>query len=240
MLSLAALILSAALSEQHVRVRAYGCDYAGTTKATIFAQNRHLFQDAHREMIVPAIVTADGSVQFEFTLPPGPFIISYHVDGGTSCSSGGEGLTILPGHDRNVVTSMYQFPKGIIGFVSDWHARKFFAGTIPASNGISVSIVVSNTEGCPDNSVPEHAATIDGGAYYAGYVRGKHTFLKLRSSAFDVLYIALVDAPNMNTYDQYVVRDISLADLRILTTHEPNTFSQCIREPSGLSSGFTI
>ncbi|PZR59106.1 MAG: hypothetical protein DLM50_01760 [Candidatus Meridianibacter frigidus] len=230
------------MKEQRVHARAYGCDYVGTKTATIFAQNRRLFGDAGREIVVPAVVSADHSVQFDFTLPPGPFSISYEVDGESWCNSAGEGLTIIPGHDRSIVTSMGQNPKakgGIIGYVRDWHHHKFFAGTIP-NIGLSVSIVAADADGCPDNSAPENAATIDGGAYYVGYVHGKHTFLKLRSSAFDVLYIVLVDAPNMGAYDQFVVRNITLGDLRLLATHGPNVGSQCIREPSGLSSGFTI
>ncbi|MDP9018957.1 MAG: hypothetical protein M3N19_11645 [Candidatus Eremiobacteraeota bacterium] len=240
MLSLATFAFVAALSqmgEQTVHVKAYGCNFNGSEAVSVLAQNDRLLHE-RRRMRVPATVETDHSLQFTLRLPPGSFDIKFESQGEHKCESGGEGLTILPGHDRHIVTSLRQLsehPKEL-AWVRDWHEGKFFAGTL-LGPGLSVSIVAIDRAGCPNSTDPEHAATIDGDAYYAGYISGKHTFLKLRSSGFDVLYIALTDASNMNSYHQYLVRDVTLDDIRTLTTHETSD-NQCIATPTGASSDF--
>jgi len=229
----AAIAASAALTanNQTVTARAYGCDFTGAASISIFVQNERIFGSAGNEIVVPATVLADHSLQFVFQLPPGPFDISYSV--GKTCYSGGGGLIVLPGHDRHVVLWMYPSL-----FVTDWHNRRFFAGTLPPF-GLSVSVVIMNQDGCPSSSSPETAAAIDDGAYYVSYLSGRHAFLKLRSASLDgALYIALTDASSLNPNNQLVVRNITIDDVRALTTHKLNDYERCIPEPSGVSSPF--
>lgn len=221
----------ATVTEQRVEVLAYGCPFTGAKTVTISMQNRKLFGSALRDVRVPASLTSDGALHFEFRVPPAPVEIYYSVDG-QKCMSGGGGLVVLPGHDRRIVVSM--FPELA---VSDWHARKFFAGTLPRFV-VSVSVVATMTDACPDDTAPETAASIDGGAYYAGYVYGRHTFLKIRSSLFDTLYIRLPDASPVESNNQYVRRDVTAEDLRTLATHGLNQDAQCVRSPSGASMRF--
>lgn len=231
----AAVVMSAALAanEQHVTVLAYGCDFTSTKTITVFEYNKKLLGGAGRRIQVPVVVTADQGIQFGFTLPPGPFTVGYSVDS-QKCGSSTEGLVVLPGHDRHIVVSLWP---GI--FVRDWHDRKFFAGTIPAV-GLAVSVVTSESTDCPTAKSPEYAATIDDGAYYVGHAWGTHAFLKLRSAAFDVLYIALPDALRVKGNDEYVVRDITTEDLRKLTTHDLNQDERCSKLPSGSSTLFDM
>jgi hypothetical protein len=231
----AVVLLSAAANAQPVLPRvyvwAYGCPFAGAKTVTVFTQNAHLFGPTGRRIHVPATVTADNALEFIVTVPPGPMDIDFSVDG-ENCTSGGGGLVVLPGHDRHVVFSMQPSL-----FVTDWHARKFFAGTLPGFP-VSVSVVASQTSSCPDGSLAAMPATIDNGAYYVGYVHGLHTFLKIRSAGSDTLYIALPDASPVDSDNQYVRRDISLDDLRTLTKHSLNRDQQCIISPSGASTRF--
>ncbi|HME82774.1 MAG TPA: hypothetical protein VKF82_11990 [Candidatus Eremiobacteraceae bacterium] len=246
MFSVAALLLAALLTkEQLVQARGYGCNFAGAKTVAILAQNQTLFGPRGREIDVPATVSPDGGLRFQFTLPPGSFDIAYWVRG-LGCDSGGGGITILPGYDRRILVSMFSYPPhpkdnpnvDNLGTIMDWHNRKFFSGTLPAVD-LSVSVVVSASGDCPDETAPEYAAAIDGDAYYVGYVSaisGKHTFLKLRND-FDTAYFALPDATPAGSNDQYVIRNITVDDLRVLGTHSRNG-GQCIRTPSGLSSTF--
>ena len=234
MLGLATAALSAALlQEQHVSARAYGCDFSGAKSVAILVQNHTLFGDDGREVAVPATLSSGKALEFEFTLPPGAFSIDYFVPG-LRCDNGGGGITILPGHNRRIFVQMIQGSGDVIAHITDWHNRKFFSGTLPA--GVSVSVVASQDSDCPGETAPEYAATIDGDAYYVEYVHGRHTFLKLRN-AFKTLYLALPDASSPDLDDQYVVRNITNDDLRLLATHEPSV--QCVREPSGSSSPFS-
>lgn len=221
------------VGEQRVTVRAYGCDFTRTRTATVFAYNGVLLGEGGRKVQVPVVVTSDKGMTFEFALPPGPFRVSYDADG-QECSSGEEGLIILPGHERHLVVSM--FP-GV--FMRDWHGRKFFAGTIPLI-GLAVSVVLSESGDCPTAKSPETAATIDEGAYYIGHLHGSHTFLKLRSAGNDVLYVALPDASPVESNDEFVVRNITFSDLRELTTHGLNSYVGCVKLPSGSSSRFDL
>lgn len=242
MFNLAALVLVALLTkEQHVQAIAYGCDFTGAKTVAVLAQNRTLFGPGGREIDVPATISSDGGLQFQFTLPPGSFDIAYRVTG-LRCDTGGGGITILAGSDRRILVSTFSYPPhpednpniDNLGTVMDWHNRKFFSGTVPAV-GLSVSVVVSASGDCPDESAPEYAAAIDADAYYVGYVSGKHTFLKLRND-FGIAYFALPDATPVNSNDQYVIRNITVDDLRVLSP--PNWNGQCVRTPSGLSSTF--
>lgn len=223
--------VSATPNEQHVSALAYGCPFAGAKSVTITMYNRTLFGLGLHEVHVPATLTPNGGLRFEFLAPAAPIDIDYSVDG-QNCMNGGGGLVVLPGHDRHVVVSMVPLPG-----VRDWHGRKFFAGTLP-SFPVSVSVVATKTNDCPNNSMPEMAATIDGGAYYIGYVYGPHTFLKLRSSLFDTLYIRLPDASPVESNSEYVRRDITEDDVRTLTTHGLNQEEQCILTPSGTAIRF--
>lgn len=222
---------TATAAEQQVDVLAFGCTFAGAKSVTISIEVRTTVGLTPRLVKVPATLTPSGALRFEFRVPPGPMAIDYSVDG-QECMNGGGGLVVLPGRDRRIVVSM------IPGLhVRDWHARKFFAGTIPAFP-ISISVVAMKSDACPDDSAPETAATIEGGAYYIGYVYGLHSFLKLRSSLFDTLYIRLPDASPVDSNDQYVRRDITESDLRMLATHGPNQEAECVQTPSGTSTRF--
>jgi hypothetical protein len=223
--------VSAAPNEQHVSALAYGCAFTGAKSVTITMYNRMLFGLALHKVHVPATLTPNGGLRFEFLAPAAPIAIDYSVDG-QDCQNGGGGLVVLPGYDRHVVVSMV--PQLA---VRDWHGRKFFAGTLP-SFPVSVSVVATKANACPDDSMPEMAATIDGGAYYVAYVYGPHTFLKLRSSMFDTLYIRLPDASPVDSNSEYVRRDITEDDVRTLTTHGLNQEERCSVIPSGTAIRF--
>ncbi|HLY01141.1 MAG TPA: hypothetical protein VKR56_01445 [Candidatus Cybelea sp.] len=224
-------IAFASPTEQRVSVSAYGCPFTGAKTVAISMQNTSLFGLEGRTVHVPVVVTPGGALHFEFRAPPGPIYIDYSIDG-QWCTDGGEGLVVLPGHDRNILIAMY--PKLN---VRDWHARKFVAGVLPGVP-VGVSVVVSDSPDCPSDESPAIAATIDGGAYYAGYAYGRHLFLKLVSAGFDRLYIALPDAVPVESNDEYVRRDITAVDLRRLTVHGTNQAVQRVQSPSGSSTRF--
>ena len=146
--------------------------------------------------------------------------------------NGGGGLIVLPNHDRHILIWMWPGR-----FVSDWHSRKFVAGTIP-NIPIAISLVESDSGECPNQDMPETAATIDGDAYYVGYAYGRHMFLKLKS-AVETLYIALPDATPADSNNQYVRRDLTKQDVRMLVTHSLNQAVQCVKTPSGISARFS-
>ena len=218
-------------ADQLVNVVAYGCAFDGAATVTVLLQNRPLFGPRGKELHVPGTIAADGGLTFSFRAPAGPLNWFFFWDS-KKCQNVGGGLIVLPGHDRHVVTSV-QTPMAI----ADWHAAKFVAGTMP-SVPVGVSVVTSESGDCPDESAPAEPATIDGGAYYAGYMRGKHLFLELRSAGFERLYIALPDATPAESHDQFVRRDITQDNLKLLTTHALNHDVQCIKEPSGTSTRF--
>jgi hypothetical protein len=237
MLFAAAMAIGFTQTQQRVNVWAYGCDFSTTRAVQIFAQNRMLFGAGGRTITANAHSGENGRLTFSFTLPAGSFYMSYTAIG-QKCGSSGEGLTILPAHNRHIVVSMQP---GM--WARDWHARRFFAGTLP-DVGLAVSVVVSTNANCPIDEdmhnapAREYPATIDGNAYYVGYVSGTHAFLRIRSAAFDVLYLALPDeaAPRYN--DQYVIRNITENDLRRLATHTNPNRPECVLVPSGVSAGF--
>jgi hypothetical protein len=235
MLTLAVLSVVASLtvSEQHVSVRAYGCDFSNATGVDVVAENKRLFAMGIREVKVPVSVSRDGSLLFKFELPPGAFDISYNTVG-SKCASGGEGLVVLAGRDRHVTTSMVPYEG--IGVVRDWHNREFFAGTVPP--GVSVSVVQSTSSDCPDETARQFAAAIDDGAYYVGYVYGPHNFLEIRSWGFDVLDLAMPDPTPVGSHDELVIRNISVDDLRSLAAHKINENRRCIKTPTGVASPF--
>ena len=61
-------------------------------------------------------------------LAPRPIYVGTIPVDGQKCTSGGGGLVVLPSHNRQILISMLT---GL--FVTDWHARKFVAGTIPSA-----------------------------------------------------------------------------------------------------------
>lgn len=238
MLPTAALV-AALVSEQRVSAWAYGCNFAATKTVTVFAQNQSLFGAKGRTATVGAQADSHGRLHFIFTLPPGSFRILYMADG-QRCSSGGEGLAILRGHDRRIVVSMLP---GM--WIMDWHARRFFAGALP-SVGLAVSVVMARSSECPtdedvhDSATREYPAVIDGGAYYVGYASGLHAFLRVRSAGFEVLYLALPDEPLPRQNNQYVVRDITSDDLKRLAAPANPNRPVCVMEPSGSSTRFNL
>jgi hypothetical protein len=216
---------------QTVTAWAYGCSFLGAKTVAVELYNRPLLGLTGREMHVPATLLSDGALEFTFRVPAGSFDIDYSVDG-QRCMNGGGGLIVLPGHDRRLVVSM---TPGL--HVRDWHARKFVAGTLPLFP-VSVSVVATNTDACPNDAAPETAATVDGAAYYVGYLYGLHMFLKIRSSLFDTLYIRLPDASPVDSNNEYVRKDITERDLQLLTKHGLNEEAQCILTPSGTAVPF--
>ncbi|MBV8281186.1 MAG: hypothetical protein JO347_03875 [Candidatus Eremiobacteraeota bacterium] len=244
MLNIAAIIITTALvPEQQVHATAYGCDFTGATSVSILVQNDVLFPH-NRRVIVPATISSDGLLHFDFALPPGSFDIEYWVKD-LPCNFGGGGIAILPGHDRHVVLPFFQGseqgPNGskALGIIRDWHNRKFFAGSLPVT-GLGISIVVSESVDCPHSDKPqyEYPAVFDGAAYYVGYVSiigGKHAFLKIFNE-FNTAYFALPDPKWENYNDQYVVRDVTLDDLKLLA--EPAIGAECVSAPSGTSVPF--
>lgn len=225
------------LTESHIHALAFGCDFSGAKTVRVLMLNSSLFGPIGRTLHVAATKTANGGLGFVFTAPPGPIYIDYSVDG-QKCMSAGDGIVVLPGRDRHILISMNQ---GM--FVRDWHARNFVAGTMPRVP-VAISVVASDSPECPSNLMNssvnsrESAAIVDGGAYYAGHIWGPHMFLKLTSTAFDVLYIRLPDATPVDSNDQYVRRDITESDIRALTTHRLNEEITCVQTPSGASTRF--
>ena len=217
-------------AEQSIHVWAYGCPFAGAHTVTVLMQNKNLFGAGGRQIRVPATVTTSNALEFSFPAAAGPIDVSFMVDG-QPCTSGGGGIIVLPGRDRHIV-----IPMAPRLFVTDWHSRKFFAGALSAFP-VSVSIVATETSGCPRPGAPEIPATIDDGAYYASYIKGRHTFLKISSAGNNgPLYIALPDASPLESNNQYVRRDISVSDLEALAG--VNGDGICTSAPSGYSTRF--
>jgi hypothetical protein len=215
-----------AAPDQRISVTAYGCVFSGAKAVNVFLQDARLPVDPGRNISIPAEVGEDGALHFEFHAPPGVSYVDYGVDG-QQCRNGGSGLVVLPAHDRHVLALMHTG-----NFIRDWHGRKFVTGTV-GPVPVSISLVYSDADGCPTGSWREIAATIDGGAYYAGYAYGRHMFLELRE-AFETLYIALPDAAPARSNRRFVKRDITAEDLRALGAHGRAT--TCIDTPSGIST----
>jgi hypothetical protein len=179
---------ASAVVDVRVDALAFGCDFTRAKTVDVLMLN------IGRAVHVSATETENGGLRFSFTAPPGPIFVDYSVDG-VGCAMGGGGLIVLPSHERHLLISMHE---GL--FVTDWHARKFVAGTLP-SVPVGISVVTSASPSCPGDLVlgtshpwggssSEIPAVIDGGAFYVDYVRGQHMFLKL-TSGFDTLYLAL-------------------------------------------------
>jgi hypothetical protein len=217
------------LADQRVSVTANGCLFTGAKSVRVFMDGYSASGPFTRHIHVPAAEDTSGALRFEFLAPPGDIFISYAVDG-QPCMSVNGGLVVLPGYDRHVLVSMKP-----MYFFSDWSSRKFVAGVMPAT---PVSLVVSNTSGCPDSGALEIAATIDGGAYYVGNALGRHMFLKLRSATAETLYLALPDATPADNFREYVRRDITQDDLRMLASGGPNDRTHCVLAPSGSAAPF--
>ena len=181
----AAMAIGLAQGQQRVYVSAYGCDFSTTKTVQVFLENQTVFGRSGRTITAGAHVVDNGRLEFSFTLPAGSFSTLYRAVG-QECGSTGEGLTVLPGHDRHILVSMQP---GM--WFGDWHARRFFAGTLPTNIGLAVSVIVTTSTDCPiDEDVHgsparEFPATIDGNAYYVGYVWGRHAFLRIRSAGHD-------------------------------------------------------
>jgi hypothetical protein len=238
MIATLAAALSAPTVDQTQRVDAvaYGCDLRAVTSISITVWSQKGFNGARTRLIAaPAKTVPGGGLRFAFVMPPGSFTIKYAA--GARCESTWRGLTVLPGYDRNIVLSLIQYPRGVGTYATDWSSQKFVSGTLPFS-GLAVSVIQTNDDGCPAGDAPEAAASVDNGAYYAGYFFAKHLFLRLRSSTLDILDIRLSDASGPNPLSEYVIRNVTLDDVRKLTTHSVTERNQCISAPSGDASTF--
>jgi hypothetical protein len=228
------MALSTALvtSQQQVTAVAYGCDFTGVTAVDVAVRNGR----EKRTIAVPATFSrSDGSLRFTFPMPAGSFYVDYSI-ANPRCDSLESGLTVLPGHDRNIVVSLTPIPKGTLAYFQGWRSRQFVSGSLPIK-GLGVEVVAMDGDACPPYEPNEStAASIEDGSYYVGFLHGKHLFLRLRSSTNDTLDIRLPDALGPS---QYVVRDVTMDDVHLLTTHEPNIRIQCIPTASGKSTTFS-
>lgn len=213
----------AASARQTVSILAYGCPFTGAKSVEVFMNGISVH--------VPAAVDANGFLHFQFEAAPGPLYVLYSVDG-QECRTGGDGLVVLPGHDRHMLVGMIPAL-----YVTDWHDRKFVAGVLPVVP-VAVSLVFSESAECPARKAQEIPATIDDGAYYIMHGYGRHMFLKLRSGGREGLYIALPDAVPVDSNSEYVRRDITMADLQNLTKRALNESVECITTPSGVAMPF--
>jgi hypothetical protein len=225
------LAVAAAIQPQQVTATALGCDFSGVHQVKVWFWTDAEHKDRRpSNTIVPATLNGSNEMHFVFETPPGSFTVSYEAG---RCESGTRGLVVLPNHDRTILVSMPKLPDGALTIATFLEGQTFVSGTVPV-DGVGVGIVPSDDGRCPGRDALGLMPIVDNGAYYySGYINKHYLFLRLFSSTLDILDVRLPILDTKSAANHYILRNVTVDDLRTLATHPISDRYQCVLKPSG-------